>query len=157
MYDSTKPYKEKVLELIKQTWETPYVSVKNGLLRRKFSCPDEVHHSDGIGTKGIYHWMKRSFGNAVVDAMAMNLNDLAMIGARAYAVVDHLLVPEDDGDAIIEIMKEMTDECNRRDIAITGGETAIHDNMQGLEISMTMLGFVQKPKPNRFNLGDILI
>src|SRR3989344_3345971 len=156
MYDSTKPYKERVLELIRQTWETPHVSVREGLVHKKFSLP-EYHHSDGIGTKGIYHWQKRSLGNAVLDAMAMNLNDLAMVCAKAYAIIDHLLVPEDDKDAICEIIQRMADECKLRNIAITGGETAIHNNMQGLEISMTMLGFVEKPKPNKFNLGDILI
>ncbi len=156
MYDSTKPYKERVLEIIKRTWETPYVSVREGLVYKKFSF-SEYHHSDGIGTKGIYHWQKRSFGNAVLDVLAMNLNDMLMQRARAYAIIDHLLVPEEDGRAIYEIVQSMANECKRRDIAITGGETAIHDNIQGLEISMTMLGFIEKPKPNKFNLGDILL
>ncbi|GAI01778.1 unnamed protein product, partial [marine sediment metagenome] len=51
MYDTTKPYKKQIVELIKQTWETPYVSVKDGVVEKKFSYP-ECHHVDGIGTKG---------------------------------------------------------------------------------------------------------
>lgn len=80
MYDPTKPYKKQILELIKQTWETPYVSVKGDIypiIERKFSYP-EVDHTDGIGTKGVYHWQQRTFGNAALDALAMNLNDLAL-------------------------------------------------------------------------------
>ncbi len=156
MYDSTKPYKGEILRLIKQTWETPYVSVEKNIVRKKFSY-QEYHHTDGIGTKGIYHWEKRSFENAVRDALAMNLNDLAMMRATPYALIDHLLLPEDDEDAILEIISHLAGECKGREIAITGGETAIHDNMDGLELSVTMLGFVKNPKLNMFRKGNVLI
>jgi phosphoribosylformylglycinamidine cyclo-ligase len=156
MYDTTKPYKKIISELIKKTWETPYVSVKEGVVYKKFSFP-EYHHSDGIGTKGVYHWQERSFENAVIDAMAMNLNDLALMRAKPYAVIDHLLLPEDDKEAIVDLISSLSSECLKRNIAITGGETAIHNNMEGLEISMTMLGFIENPKPNKFKKGDYLI
>jgi len=156
MYDPTKPYKKEILNLIKQTWETPYVSVKNGVVEKKLSCP-ECHHIDGIGTKGIFHWEQRSFRNAVLDALAMNLNDLAFMRATPYALIDHLFLPEDDKKAVLDIVRYLTEECRKRNIAITGGETAIHDNLEGLELSITMLGFVKRPKPNQFKEGDVLI
>lgn len=156
MYNPTKPYKNQIIELVKQTWNTPYVSVKNGIVRKKFSY-SEYHHTDGIGTKGIYHWKEKSFKNAVVDAMAMNLNDLAMVGATPYALIDHLFVPEDDNEAILELIKYLSEECRKRNIAITGGETAIHNNMDGLELSVAMLGFVEKPEQNHFEIGDVLV
>ena len=156
MYDSIKPYKKEIIELIKQTWETPYVSVKDGVVEKKFSYP-ECHHVDGIGTKGIFHWEQRSFRYAVLDALAMNLNDLAFMRATPYAMIDHLFVPEDDEKAILDIVRYLSEECKKRNIAITGGETAIHNNMQGLEISVNLLGFVKRPKPNQFKVGDILI
>ncbi len=156
VYDTTKPYTQELLRLVKRTWETPFVSVRGGLVRRKFSLP-EYHHSDGIGTKGVFHWKMRSFRAAVVDALAMNLNDLAMMGARPYALVDHLLLPSDDGRAIVELVRALSDECVKRGIAITGGETAIHNNLEGLEISMTVMGFVERWLPNRFHPGDVLV
>lgn len=156
MYNPTKPYKRRVLSLIKQTWHTPYVLVDKWVVRKKFSYP-EYHHTDGIGTKGIYYWQARSFKNAVLDALAMNLNDLAMVGTIPYALIDHIMLPKDDSTAILEIVKHLVRECEKRKIAITGGETAIHNNMEGLEISTTMLGFVKKPRTNRFETGDLLI
>ncbi len=156
MYNPTKPYKNKTIELIQQTGETPYVSVDKGIVRKKFDYP-EYHHTDGIGTKGIYHWQERSFKNAVIDAMAMNLNDLLMVRSKPYAVIDHLFLPEDDENAILELVGNLVGECRKRDIAITGGETAIHDNMEGLELGITMLGFIDNPKPNKFEAGDVLI
>ena len=156
MYDSTKPYKNKILELIKQTWKTPYILVEDGVVKKKFSYP-EYHHTDGIGTKGIYHWERRSLKYAVIDALAMNLNDLAMMRAKPYALIDHLFIPEDDENVILEIISNLTDKCKGLGIAVTGGETAIHNNMSGLEISITMLGFVENQKPNRLKKGNILI
>ncbi len=156
MYDSEKPYTKEILRLIKRTHETPYVSVKDGLVIKKFDYP-EMHHTDGVGTKGIYHWERRSFCDFVQDALAMNLNDLAMYRAHPYAIIDHLFIPKDDHEAIIEIVRCLSDECVKRNIAITGGETAIHDNIRGMDMSMTMLGFVNRPRPNQMLQGDVLI
>lgn len=156
MYDPTKPYNKQIIKLIKQTWKTPYLSVKNGLVKRKFNYP-EYHHSDGIGSKGVYHWQQKTLENAVLDGMAMNLNDMILERAIPYAIIDHLFIPEDNNEYIIRIMKKLTDECKKRDIAITGGETAIHNTSNEIELSITMLGFIKNPKPNKFQIGDSLI
>jgi len=156
MYDSTKPYRKEILGLIQKSWNTPFLSVKDNVAKKKFSSP-EFAHSDGIGTKGIYHWKKKTFKNAVLDALAMNLNDMLMMNARPYAVLNHLFLPKDDKKAILEIIGHLSKECQKRKIAILGGETAIHNDMEGMELSMTMLGFVKKPKENNLRVGDILI
>jgi len=45
----------------------------------------------------------------------------------------------------------------KRDIAITGGETAIHNNMEGMELSINMLGLTKNKKINQLEAGDYLI
>lgn len=158
-YNPEKPYKDEVLRLIKQTWKTPYVSVYSGaypVFRRKFSGP-EVDHTDGVGTKGIYHWKRRTFRNAVLDALAMNLNDLVMSRSVPYKLQCHLILPKDDHRAIVEIMKDLVKECKDRNIAITGGETSIQNNVAGLDISLTVSGFVRKERRNQFRAGDVLV
>ncbi len=162
MYNPEKPYKDRINELIRNTWETPHVSVRKNkgepyaVIEKKFSAV-EVDHVDGIGTKGVYHWEKRTFRNAVLDAMAMNLNDLLLMRARAYRLQNHIMIPEDNNKAILEIVKSLSDECRKRDIAITGGETSIHNNIKGLEIGVTVSGFVENYKENKFQSGDLLI
>ena len=159
MYDTTKPYKKQILELIKKTWKTPYVSVEKGtypVIKKKFSC-SEVDHTDGIGTKGIYHWQKRTFRNAVLDGLAMNLNDLALMRARPYKLQSHIMIPEDHKTSILTIIKALSKECRKRKIAITGGETSVHNNLEGLEISMTVSAFLKKLKSNKIKKGDVLI
>lgn len=157
MYDTTKPYKEQVIKLIARTWHTPYVSVENGISRYKLQQPFIFSHVDGIGTKGIYHWEKRTFKEAVLDALAMNLNDLALQRAFPFEIIDHLFIPEDDNAAIFEIIEALSDECIKRKIAITGGETAIHNNMQGMELSIAMSGYIENQRTNKIVEGDVLI
>lgn len=159
MYNPVKPCKYKILKLIESTWNTPYVKIEKGLypiIIKKFSLP-EIQHTDGIGTKGIYHWQKRTFRNAVLDALAMNLNDLAMAGAVPYALQDHIVLPKDDHKAVLEIVKVLAKECRKRNIAITGGETSIHSGVQGMDISITLSGFIKFPQKNKYKAGDILI
>jgi len=159
MYDPTKPYKKEIIDLIKKTWNTPYVSIKEGtypVIEKKFSFL-EVDHTDGIGTKGIYHWNKRTFRNAVIDALAMNLNDLAMMRAVPYKLQNHIIIPKDDHEAILEIVSTLVDECLLRDIAITGGETSVQNNINGMDISLTASGFLRNEIQNIFEAGNILV
>lgn len=158
-YNPEKPYKNKVLNLIKETWDTPCLLLKEGtyaFFKKNFDY-FEVDHTDGIGTKGIYHWEARSFKNAVVDALAMNLNDLAIVRVTPYKLQCHLILPKDDKEAILETMQHLVRECKKYDIAITGGETSIQNNMQGMDISLTVSGFIKKLKKNQFVKGDLLI
>jgi len=159
MYDPTKPYKKQIFEFISQTWTSPYVSVKKDIypiITKKFDFP-EVDHSDGIGSKGIYHWQKRTFKAAVLDALAMNLNDLALMRAIPYKLQNHIIIPEDDNEAILEIIKSLSEECRKRTIVITGGETSIQNNIRGMDIGMTVSGIIPEGKANRMKAGDTLI
>ncbi len=159
MYNPTKPYKDKIIRSSRKTWITPYIVVQKNIypiFHKKFNYL-EVSHTDGIGTKGIYHWRKKTYKNAVLDALAMNLNDLALTRAVPYSLQNHITIPEDNHEAITEIIGYLSSECRKRNIAITGGETSIHDNAEGLDISMTISGFIPKIKPNQFRINDILI
>ncbi|MDP3726310.1 MAG: AIR synthase-related protein [bacterium] len=159
MYNPTKPYKHQILKLIESTWKTPYVKVERGLypiITKNFSLP-EIQHTDGIGTKGFYHWKKRTFKNAVLDALAMNLNDLAMVGAIPYALQNHIVLPEDDHKAILNIVKALATESRKRNIAMTGGETSIHSDTEGMDISITISGILPKKLKNQCKVGDVLV
>lgn len=159
MYDPTKPYKHKILSLIESTWRSPHISVRRGLyptFKKKFSYP-EVQHTDGIGTKGFYHWRYKTFQSAVLDALAMNLNDLAMVGATPYTLQNHIVLPKDDHTAIVAIVTALAKECRKRKIAMTGGETSIHSDTASMDLSITVSGFLKKERKNQCKVGDILI
>lgn len=158
MYKPTKPYKYKILKLIESTWNTPYIKVSQGIypiIEKKFLY-FEIDHTDGIGTKGFYHWKAETFKVAVIDAFAMNLNDLALARAVPYKLSNHITVPVED-ERVIKIVQEMVKLCRKHRVAIVGGENSFHDNLDGLDISMTVSGFVKNQKPNQFKVGDTLV
>lgn len=158
MYDPTKPYKKQIIKAIKKTWNTPFVTVKSGvypLIIKKFDFP-EVDHTDGIGTKGFYHWRAGTFKNAVIDALAMNLNDLALVRSVPYKLQNHITLPIED-ERILKIIFALAEESKKRKIAITGGENSFHENIDSLDISITVSGLVKEPKTNSFRVGDYLV
>jgi phosphoribosylformylglycinamidine cyclo-ligase len=160
MYDTRKPHTGKVLEMIKQTWDTPYCKVEDRFMYPAIKLKGDywmMDHTDGIGTKGHYHWELRTFRNAALDALAMNLNDLAMCFANPIKLQNHIFLPEDDNDAIFEIIDTLVEECRHRGIAMTGGETSIHNNMNGMDISMTVTGIFRGGRVNKYMSGDVLV
>jgi phosphoribosylformylglycinamidine cyclo-ligase len=168
MYDPTKPYKQDILEMIRSTWDTPYAIVTPGrypAIARTHGHTNEIDHTDGIGTKGLLIWERRKLGQgilagAVQDALAMNINDLITVGAVPYKLQNHLILPEDDHGAILEIISALCAHCRQRKICVTGGETSIQNNVQGMELSLTVTGFVPDfylTKQNKAVTGDLVV
>lgn len=159
MNPEAEPVTEPTQEKIKETWRTPYLEITDDLypvLKKKFTSP-EVDSTDGIGTKGIFHWQQRTFREAAIDALAMNLNDLAMMRATPYKLQDHITLPREDPEARDQIMDTLITEASKRDIAITGGETSYHNNTDSLEISITASGLVSRPRRNQTKTEDLII
>lgn len=162
LYDTTKPFKHALKHIVQKTWaNNPYIAIEDGYytsFRRKHNGV-EFDHTDGIGTKGVVHWTKKTWAAAAQDALAMNVNDLAIAGARAFKLQAHLMVPEDDHDAIVAIMREVGKLCEDRRIAITGGETGVHHNLRGMELSLTVSG-IQVEKRSGVGVaqeGDVFV
>lgn len=158
MYKPSKPYKQKIIDAVKKTWTSPYINVRFDtypIFIKKFSHP-EVDHTDGIGTKGYYHWRAGTLHAAVLDVLAMNLNDLAIVRARPYKLSNHITVPVEDR-RVLTLVELMAKECKVRGIAMVGGENSFHNNMEGMDISMTVSGFIKKPAQNKFRVGDVLV
>jgi phosphoribosylformylglycinamidine cyclo-ligase len=160
-YNPIKPTKQTILDAIKKTWQTTYLSVREGAYpisqkRPRYRAFFEVDHTDGIGTKGFYHWRAGTFREAVIDALAMNLNDLALARAVPYKLQNHITAPMEDR-RVVEIVHALALECKKRKIAMTGGETSFHNNSDGLDISITVSAFIQNNRPNKFRCGDVLV
>jgi len=168
-YDPTKPFNKQTLQLIQDTHpkDGPIILERVG---RRFAIKkdynywkdfEEVRTSDTIGTKAKIHWQKRTFTYAAQDAVAMSWNDLIEDGAVPYETQDTILIQEEDREAIYSIVKSLRDLClkhqwkvdeNRSNpVIISGGETAIVNNVDGFEIGITATGKVksnEKVYPN---------
>lgn len=167
MYNTTKPYTKKVLSLIRKTWDNDLCKVRDGIypvIEMKHNLP-MIDHTDGIGTKGHYHWQSQNFKAAAIDAFAMNFNDLVMAGATPVKLQNHIFLPEENDNAVYQIVETLMWLCKKHNMVMTGGETSIHMNMNGMDISITMSGIARSeesssPLPdrdNKYHLGDVLV
>ena len=157
MYDPTKPHNSIIVEQSKRTWKSNNLvyMFEDGTFQRAATIGTfEIDHTDGIGSKGTFHWQYQTFRNAVLDALAMNINDLLMYRARPYKLQNHIFVPHDNKEAITHIATAMADECIDRNIVITGGECAVAEEF---EISVTMSGIMDARYPNTWEAGDVLL
>lgn len=142
MYDTTKPYIGRIKEIVGRTQEG------------KTFPPSST---DGIGEKGIYHWQHRTFRSVVIDALEMNFTDMAVMRAKVKYLQNHIMVPKEDEEAILQVVETLSDECVKRDVVITSGETAVHESHKGIEISVSVQGEYVAKKENRFQRGDYLV
>lgn len=142
MYDATKPDSEEIIQLVGRT----------------LKGDEPPSTTDGLGNKGYYHWTKRTFENSAQDFLAMVLNDAGVKRFEAKFAQIHMMLPKDDREAKMRILSTLVEECLKRDIRITSGETAIHEYSDSLEIGGSLQGekYFDK-KPNRFEIGDYLV
>jgi len=164
-YDSSKPFKDRVIEAIQSTWDVrPEVKVEKKGPYAFFveNFPNKIakiDHSDTVGTKSLIHWKMRTFAAAVQDAFAMNANDMILMGIEPYRLQDSILIEKDDHEAIVEIAQALADICRKHKVIISGGESAIIDIIRGGEIGITMTGFVKEDEiilPN-VKAGNVVI
>jgi phosphoribosylformylglycinamidine cyclo-ligase len=167
MYDVTKPYKTQILEMIRTTWADARYT--EAVLDVQALCqPYPLHvpvylasmcldHMDGIGTKGLFHWERRTFRQAAQDAFAMNLNDLAVSRAEPVKMLDHIVLPEDDHEAVLMVVDELARLCREYRLALVGGETSVQDTMRGMDVTVAMSGVCRKNYGNAFRPGDALV
>ena len=59
MYDPTKPWKKELKQMIRETWQTSYCTVREpGVVKKRdiIAHTEDYPHTDGVGSKGTYHW-----------------------------------------------------------------------------------------------------
>ncbi len=129
----------------------------------------ELHATDGIGTKGMFHWKMGTVGNGVIDAVAMVVDDLIEGGYVPAHLQNHIMVQEENRKRIFAAIRALvslsrrnpwsSDDGTRYPIIITGGETAIINTLEGFEMGITAVGYVRKGHEivSEAKVGDLII
>ncbi|MFX1336696.1 MAG: AIR synthase related protein [Promethearchaeota archaeon] len=155
LYNPEKPFTKSILESIQKTWTNsifteagyPIIKKSNGYL---------LEHVDGIGTKGYLHWLFGSFESAAIDAFAMNINDLAILGFNPRTLNCHLILQEEKESAINLVVKKLSELCLKYNTIFMGGETAILNTLKGMEVGIHMTGFTHSIINNPVKAGNII-
>jgi phosphoribosylformylglycinamidine cyclo-ligase len=98
-----------------------------GLFQPDFSDMAEpvlVSGTDGVGTKLL---LLQEFNRphvAGIDAVAMCVNDIAVLGAKPLFFLDYLASGKLDGETLAGVVEGIAEACRVCECALVGGETA---------------------------------
>ena len=99
-------------------------------------------HTDGVGTKVLVAEALGKFDTLGIDAVAMNVNDMACINCTPTAGVDYLAVSEENDEVIEQMVKGVVEGCRKSRITLAGGETAVMSEVvNGYDLTFTCVGF----------------
>jgi len=106
-------------------------------------------HMDGVGTKTLVLERTGALWVAGWDCVAMNVNDLAVAGHRAVALVDYIALPRPMPDTVEEIVGGVARAARETGALLLGGETAVLPGLAaGIDVVCAALGLEEyRPSP----------
>ncbi|NPA23039.1 MAG: phosphoribosylformylglycinamidine cyclo-ligase [Crenarchaeota archaeon] len=114
-------------------------------------------HADGVGTKVIVLQMTGKLWVAGWDALAMNLNDVAVDGFQPVAASMYIALPSSDDEKFRDIMEGAYKAALHGRCLIIGGETAIMPDVVSYpDICCFVIG-LRRHVPEAPQPGDVVI
>lgn len=118
-----------------------------------------VMHVDGVGTKTLLALKTGIIEPTGVDCVAMNVNDIACVGAKPIALVDYLALEKPMDDVVEEVVRGLKHGAEESQAIIVGGETAIMPGViTGYDLSCSVVGVADKLKTGQdVKPGDVIL
>jgi phosphoribosylformylglycinamidine cyclo-ligase len=91
---------------------------------KKYNNPVLVTTTDGVGSKLKIAVMANKFDTIGIDLVAMNVNDLLVVGAKPLVFLDYIATGKLDVEQLTEVVKGIAKGCEISNISLVGGETA---------------------------------
>jgi phosphoribosylformylglycinamidine cyclo-ligase len=118
--------------------------------------------TDTVGTKVILAEQLGRWEEVGEDLVAVNVNDLAAVGARPSGLVDTILSGEPDPGVFRAIGRGLDRGLRAAGCALLGGETAVVPSIvRGTDLGGTALGFFPRDRRpvlgERIRVGDVVL
>ncbi|MGI0131703.1 MAG: phosphoribosylformylglycinamidine cyclo-ligase [Thermoplasmata archaeon] len=103
--------------------------------------------TDTVGTKTVLAARLHRWEGVGEDIVAVNVNDLAAIGARPAALVDCLQCDQPDPEVFRQLGVGLERGLRLAGCSLLGGETAVvPEIVRGVEVGGTAIGFFPRPR-----------
>jgi phosphoribosylformylglycinamidine cyclo-ligase len=94
------------------------------LFKKNYKTPVLVACTDGVGSKVQLAAMIKKYDTVGTDLIAMNVNDMLVIGAEPLFFLDYLGIHNLQPEVIAQMVKGIAAGCRQANCALIGGETA---------------------------------
>ena len=133
------------------------------LFKKNYRNPVLVACSDGVGTKVKLTVDAKKFDTVGIDLVAMNINDMLVVGAEPLFFLDYLAVHKLEPNIIAEMVKGIAAGCRQAGCALIGGETAEMPDIyteDNFDMAGFAIGIVERRKiitGKNIRKGDIIL
>jgi len=117
--------------------------------------------TDGVGSKVLIANAMKKWDTVGIDCMAMNVNDLLVLGIEPLAFVDYLALERVDPEMTAQIAVGLERGAEISNISIVGGETAsLPEIINGFDLAGACIGMVKKYEiitGEKIEKGDLIV
>jgi phosphoribosylformylglycinamidine cyclo-ligase len=157
--DSVKGIHSAIVDILSKTYKNTVLGAGHYAGVIKIGDLNLAMHVDGVGTKTLLALKTGILDTVGIDCVAMNVNDIACVGARPLAILDYLALEKEDKDLVMSVLRGILKGANYAGAEVVGGETAIMPSVvNGFDVSCSVLGKVEKLITGKeISPGDLVI
>lgn len=133
------------------------------LFKKNYKNPVLAACTDGVGTKMLVARDMKKFDTVGFDLVAMNVNDMLVMGAEPLFFLDYLAVNKLEPAKVAELVESVSAACRVANCALIGGETAEMPDIykkDDYDMAGFAVGVVEKNKiinGSKVQAGDIIL
>jgi phosphoribosylformylglycinamidine cyclo-ligase len=133
------------------------------IFKKNYKNPVLCACTDGVGSKVLVARQMKKFDTLGFDLVAMNVNDMLVLGAEPLFFLDYLAINKLEPKWVAAVVEGIAAACRTADCALIGGETAEMPDVykkDDFDMAGFAVGVVEKTKiinGSKVEVGDTVL